>query len=402
MDDFAPFTRETAPAQPPPAHDGTGDLPAMQPVPFTPPAPAAPSAADEVPPPSAEPQEQPTAEPPPPEVAPVSDATQELERLKVALAEAETQRDVVQRQQQDALDRQKRELEAAHAEALARCQACCDQQLQQHINDLLRCRELGIDDAEFVQEFFARYQAKVQAESERDAARRECGKLQAQQLETARALQGQTAQCTQAEQRLQIVSKESQRLRAALQEQDLARSQETHLRKTVEAKLSVCQQQLETLEQKQKAWEELYKQLLLTGWDACQEVNTLGNTLATAVAKGELEPLTLQTALALATWRAMELSTEVLPRVTLCHLELLGRLLAQLWNADPAPLARMAQCLNSSPLMRKLNIRLEVPAAGGEVDTARVRNLRSGTHIRRVLVWGIVQDERLQLSAEVE
>lgn len=410
METFAPFSPISTPVPPSlQGQDGEREVPPMHPVAFVPapvqpiapaPAPVPAPAADPLPSAAAEAATQVETVPTAADVA--SEANAEIERLRTQLAEAQAQCADAEVRTQKACECQQA-LKKAHAEELDRCRADCEAQMKQHVEDLLRCKRLGIEDPEFIQDFFERYARKVQVERERDKAARERDRLQAQLEEVRQALQRQGEQSKQAEQRNQALREEAEELRRDLGLQTRTAIQERSARLSAEAEASTNLQRWEALRREQSGWKVLYTALFQEGWGEYGEIAALGDALSGKItAGGELDPLALQAALALAAWRAMVLADEVPNRIALCHLELLGRQLAQFWNADPAPLARLAQVLNGCDLMRRQEIRLEVPAADSEVDTSKVIHRQNGAYIRKVFVWGIVHKGKRHLKAEVE
>ncbi|MGN0886213.1 MAG: hypothetical protein ACI4RT_04360 [Candidatus Spyradenecus sp.] len=410
METFAPFSPISTPVPPSlQGQDGEREVPPMYPVAFVP-APVQPIA------PASAPVPAPAAEPLPPaavEAAPqvetvptaadaAAEANAEIECLKAQLAEAQKQCADAEARMQKACEHQQA-LKKAYAEELDRCRVDCEAQMKQHVEDLLRCKRLGIEDPEFIQDFFERYAQMVRAERERDKAACERDKLQAQLEEKDQELQRQSAQYKQAERQNLTLREEAEKLRQSLELQTHTVTQERNARLSAEAKVQTTRQQLEELRRKQGGWEALYATLFQEGWGDCREVAALGDALSGKMtAGGELDPLALQAALALAAWRAMVLAVEVPNRIALCHLELLGRQLAQFWNAAPVLLERLAQVLNGCELMRKQEIRLEVPAIDSEVDTSKVIHRQNGTYVKKVLVWGIVHKGKRHLKAEVE
>lgn len=394
----------------PQGQDAECEVPPIRPVPFVtapiptvePPPNPVPTPAEEFPSLPVGAEATPQAKTVPQEVDVVATADAEIARLKLQLAEAQQQCADAEAWAQEARERHQA-LEKAYAEERDRYQADYEAQLKQKDEDLLRCKRLGIEDTEFIQDFFNRYTQKIRAERERDKVACERDNLQAQVAEKSQKLQQQSAQCKQEERKNQALREELEKLRRDLEGQTHTMAQERDARLSAEAEARTNLQQWEALKQKQGSWEVLYATLLQEGWEDCREVTALGDALSGKMTAGEeLDPQERQAALALAAWRAMVLAVEVPTRIVLCHLELLGRQLAQFWNAAPAPLERLAQVLNGCELMRKQEIRLEVPAINSEVDTSKVIHRQNGTYVRKVLVWGIVHKGKRHLMAEVE
>lgn len=411
MENIPPFSF-LSPSEPlsPQGQDTKYEVPPMHPEPFelaptpapvSPPSPV-PTPAEEFPSLPVGAEATPQAKTVPQEVDVVATADAEIARLKLQLAEAQQQCADAEARTQEACERHQT-LEKAYAEELNRYRVDCEAQVKQQAEDLLRCKQLGIEDTEFIQDFFERYTQKIRAERERDKVACERDNLQAQVAEKSQKLQQQGAQCKQAERQNQALREELEELHRVLELRTHTMTQERDARLSAEAEARTNLQQWEALKQKQGNWEELYATLLQEGWEDCREVMALGDVLSGKMtAGGELDPPELQATLALAAWRAMVLAVEVPTRIVLCHLELLGRQLAQFWNAAPAPLEHLAQVLNGCELMRKQEIRLEVPAIDSEVDTSKVIHRQNGTYVRKVLVWGIVHKGKRHLKAEVE